>query len=239
MPAIFVLAPWGGRRQGGGHRPPSHHPIRSDNVVPYQRRAQTPGHTIRGHGEESTLPTCCRIGHPDPRRDLGHRQRRLGVRPRSASAARRTDRARRRVARFVVSSNAHVSPRPTSRSTGLLAVLGKNPDRDHRSRHRPGLRRQATGFGSGSPTSSDETILKPRRSRRNLEVRTSPGEGLQPRAISCRDRRGSARLTTGVRPMVPPTHLLLNNALDEGRTSSSRVRHATMPLRRPRNLPRS
>ena len=185
-----------------------------------QRRQQRRPHDRHRRREVRPAPAARR--DPHARRRPGDRQRRRH-RPRPCCSRRSTQLQARGVdtSRLLVSANAHVIP-------SYNRTLDKVTERFLGSR-----RIGTTGRGIG-PTYADkmdrvgirvqdlfdEKILRAEGHRRARAEEPAARQGLQPPGgRRRRGRRGAARVTpTGSRPLVADTGLLLDRALDEGRT---------------------
>ncbi len=112
------------------------------------------------------------------------------------------------VSRLKVSANAHViTPVPPHPRQGDRALPRQAPDRHHRPRHRPGLRRQDQPGRHPHPGPLRREHPAPEGRGRPRPEEPPAGEGLQPpRDLGRRGRRGAADATpSGCGPMVADT----------------------------------
>ena len=237
MPAIVVLgAQWGD--EGKGKATDLLATSETIDFVVRTSGGHNAGHTDRHQRREVRHPPAPQR-HPHARRHERDRQRRRRLARGAVPRARRPARARGRDGRpGGQRQRARHRVVPLHDRQGHRALPRQEPDRHHRSRHRPGLRRQdqprrRPGRGPlrrGHPAQKVEAALDVRNhlltkvyNRRAIEV-----DAVVEELLSYAER---------LRPMVADTSLLLNRALDDGQDGALRGRPGDHARRRPRHLP--
>ena len=228
MPAIVILgAQWGD--EGKGKATDLLATTDTIDFVVRTSGGHNAGHTIVVNGEKFAthlLPS----GILTPGCDLGDRQRRRGLARGAVPRARRADRARGRVADLVVSANAHVIASYHSTVDKVTErFLGKNQIGTTGRGIGPAYADKVNRVGIRVADLFDESILRQKvegaldlknhvlakvYNRRAIEV-----DAVVEELLSYADR---------LRPMVADTSLLLNRALDEGKTVLFEGAQATM-----------
>ena len=142
--------------------------------------------------------------------------------------------------KLLISANAHVIADYNRTLDKVDRALPRQPqDRHDRSRHRPDVRRQdePPRHPRPGPVRREDPAAEGRGRPRAQEP--DPRQGLQPpRDRGRRDRRGAARRTsTGSRPMVADTSLLLQRGARPRQDRAARGRPGHAARRRPRHLP--
>ena len=189
--------PVGRRRQGQGHRP-ARRPRRLRGQVPgrQQRRPH------RRHRRRELRPAPAAVGGALPARRAGHRQRR-GDRPGGAARGdRRPGGPRRGLLQAAdLGRRAPDHAVPPGAGQGHRAVPGQLPDRHHRARHRPGLRRQDRP--GRDPRPGPVRPRHPGQEARPGAARQEPDpdQGLQP---PWHRREGCRRRVPGICRTPPP-----------------------------------
>ena len=135
------------------------------------------------------------------------------------------------VSKLLVSANAHViTAVPPHHRQGDRALPRQAPDRHHRPRHRPDLRRQDQPRRHPDPGPVRREHPAPEGRGRPRPEEPPAGEGLQPpRDHRRRDRRRPARRTpSGCARWSPTPRSCCNQALDAGKTVLFEGGQATM-----------
>ena len=229
MPAIVILgAQWGDEGKGKATDL-----LATTDTIDYVVRTSgghNAGHTIVVNGEKFAthlLPE----RHPHPGRDLGDRQRRGGLARGAVPRARRAARARRRASpTWWSSANAHViAPYHSTVDKVTERFLGKNQIGTTGRGIGPAYADKVNRLGIRVADLFDEAILRQKvegaldlknhvlakvYNRRAIEA-----DAVVEELLSYADR---------LRPMVADTSLLLNRALDEGKTVLFEGAQATM-----------
>ena len=236
MPAVVLIgAQWGDEGKGkatdllGGRVP---------YVVRYQG-GNNAGHTVITPDGERYALHLIPSGILTPGLHAGDRQRR-GHRPRGADrrAGRPGGARRRHLAPGDLLRRALDHAAPPGPGQGHRAVPGQAPDRHHRPRHRPGLRRQGRprrhprAGPAGPRRSCGRSSRGPSRRRTRSWSRSTTAR----RSTSTRSSRSTPAYAEQLKHRIVDTRLLLGNALDAGELGAAGGLAGHAARRRPRHL---